>query len=228
MPLRASDVALGSDVHCVSDVSPRGEVGKHHITLRPKGAIHHYGEAITSRRQSRHITPLDTPPLLCYNRLGKVVESMYEVAQMLNIGMVVFFVAIFVSVVLLILIQRNKIIPKQETRIMLGKILSVTPFVFNLGLLIGFLCILVLQFVVSINIIIIALFVILYGSGFSAVMGESVALVGLYFSAGCIKSVEGTGKKYIVFSIISMIISLVFLVIYLFALFPLWMQYYGL
>ena len=154
---------------------------------------------------------------------------MYEAAQMLNIGMVVFFVAIFVSVVLLILIQRNKIIPKQETRIMLGKILSVTPFVFNLGLLIGFLCISVLQFVVSTNIIIInALFVILYGSGFSAVMGESVALVGLYFSAGCIKSVGGTGKKYIVFSIISMIISLVFLVIYLCALFPLWMLYYGL
>ena len=153
---------------------------------------------------------------------------MYEAAQMLNIGIVVFFVAIFVSVVLLILIQRNKIIPKQETRIMLGKILSVTPFVFNLGLLIGFLCISVLQFVVSTNIIIIALYVILYGSGFSAVMGESVALVGLYFSAGCIKSVEGTGKKYIVFSIISMIISLVFLVIYLCALFPLWIQYYGL
>ena len=153
---------------------------------------------------------------------------MYEATQMLNIGMVVFFVAIFVSVVLLILIQRNKITPKQETRIMLGKILSVTPFVFNLGLLIGFLCISVLQFVVSTNIITIALFVILYGSGFSAVMGESVALVGLYFSAGCVKSVDGTGKKYIVFSIISMIISLVFLVIYLCALFPLWMQYYGL
>ena len=171
---------------------------------------------------------IDKSPRLCYNKLRKAVESMYEAAQMLNIGMVVFFVAIFVSVVLLILIQRNKIIPKQETRIMLGKILSVTPFVFNLGLLIGFLCISVLQFVVSTNIIIIALFVILCGSGFSAVMGESVALVGLYFSAGCIKSVEGTGKKYIVFSIISMIISLVFLVIYLCALFPLWMQYYGL
>ena len=34
LPLRASDVAFGSDVHCVSDVSPCGEVGKHHITLR--------------------------------------------------------------------------------------------------------------------------------------------------------------------------------------------------
>ncbi len=34
LPLRARDVAFGSDVHCVSDVSPYGEVGKHHITLR--------------------------------------------------------------------------------------------------------------------------------------------------------------------------------------------------
>ena len=36
LPLRARDVAFGSDVHCVSDVSPCGEVGKHHITLRPR------------------------------------------------------------------------------------------------------------------------------------------------------------------------------------------------
>jgi hypothetical protein len=56
LPLRASDVAFGSDVHCVSDVSPRGEVGKHHITLRPTGAKHHYSEAITSLRRSRYIT----------------------------------------------------------------------------------------------------------------------------------------------------------------------------
>ena len=34
LPLRARDVALGSDVHCVSDVTPNGVVGKHHITLR--------------------------------------------------------------------------------------------------------------------------------------------------------------------------------------------------
>ncbi len=32
LPLRASDVAFGSDVHCVSDVLPYGEVGKHNIT----------------------------------------------------------------------------------------------------------------------------------------------------------------------------------------------------
>ena len=31
LPLRASDVDFVSDVHCVSDVSPCGEVGKHRI-----------------------------------------------------------------------------------------------------------------------------------------------------------------------------------------------------
>ena len=44
LPLRASDVAFGSDVHYMSDVSPRGKVGKHHCAL----ALHHYGKAITS------------------------------------------------------------------------------------------------------------------------------------------------------------------------------------
>ena len=34
LPLRASDAAFGSDVHCVNDASPCGEVGKQHITLR--------------------------------------------------------------------------------------------------------------------------------------------------------------------------------------------------
>jgi len=32
--LRARDVAFGSDVHCVSDVTSDGVAGKHHITLR--------------------------------------------------------------------------------------------------------------------------------------------------------------------------------------------------
>ena len=61
LPSRASDVDFVSDVHCVSDVSPYGEVGKHHITLRPSGAIHYYGEAITSLRQRRNITPKAPP-----------------------------------------------------------------------------------------------------------------------------------------------------------------------
>lgn len=153
---------------------------------------------------------------------------MYEAAQMLNIGMVVFFIATFVSVLLLILIHRNEIIKKQETRIKLGKIFSVTPLALNLGLLIGFLCISTLQFVISSDFIIIALFVILYGSGFSAVMGGAIALFGLYFSTSYIKEVKNTSKKYIVFSITSMIISSLFLVIYLIVLIPISMNYYGL
>ena len=31
LPLRANDVAYGSDVHRVNDVTPGGVVGKHHI-----------------------------------------------------------------------------------------------------------------------------------------------------------------------------------------------------
>ncbi len=153
---------------------------------------------------------------------------MYEAAQMLNIGMVVFFIATFVSAFLLILIHRNEILKKQETRIKLGKIFSVTPLVLNLGLLIGFLCISFLQFVVSSDFIIIALFVILYGSGFSAVMGGAIALFGLYFSMSYIKEVKNASKKYIVFSITSIIISSLFLVIYLIVLIPISMNYYGL
>ena len=175
-----------------------------------------------------HHFTLYKSPNVCYNKLRKAVEIMYEAAQMLNIGMVLFFITTFVSVFFLIFIHRNEIIKKQETRIKLGKIFSVTPLSLNLGLLIGFLCILILQFIVSTDYIIVALFAILYGSGFSAVMGGPVALFGLYFSSGYIKAAENTGKKYIVFSIISMVMSLLFLVLYLIVLFPLWKQYYGL
>ena len=152
---------------------------------------------------------------------------MYDAAQMLNIGMSLFFVAALVSVIFLFLIHQNRIMIKQETGIKLGKILSVAPFAFNLGLLISYLAISILQFVVSTNYIIVALLVILYGSGFSAVMGEAVALIGLYFSLSHIKDAYKASKKYIVFSIVSMVISLLFLVIYLTALIPLWMKYYG-
>ena len=152
---------------------------------------------------------------------------MYEAAQMLNIGMVVFFIATFVSVSFLIHIHRNEIIKNQETRIKLGKILSVTPLALNLGLLIGFLCIFFLQNVVSSAFIIIAMFVILYGSGLSAVMGGAIALLGLYFSISYIKT-KNSSKKYIVFSITSIITSSLFLVVYLIVLIPISMNYYGL
>jgi hypothetical protein len=37
LPLRASEVAFGSDVHCVREVSPFGEVANL-TSLRPQGA----------------------------------------------------------------------------------------------------------------------------------------------------------------------------------------------
>ena len=55
LPLRASDVAFGSDVHFVSDVSPCGEVGKHHITLRRRSNTS-LCVSTTSLRRSRNIT----------------------------------------------------------------------------------------------------------------------------------------------------------------------------
>ena len=49
LPLRASDEAYGSDVFFASDV--RFARVAEHITSRcANGAIHHYGEAITSLR----------------------------------------------------------------------------------------------------------------------------------------------------------------------------------
>jgi hypothetical protein len=152
---------------------------------------------------------------------------MYEAAQMLSIGIIVLFATMFVSAFLLILIHRNNIIIRQENRIKIVKIFSVTPFAFNLSLLIGFLCISILQFIASGDFIIVALLVILYGAGFSATTGISIALFGLYFSVDYCKRVVNTSKKYIVFSIISMIISVMFLVIYLSVLIPLFINYYG-
>ena len=43
MPPGASDVAFGSDVHCVNDVTPNGVVGKHRIIAR-LGEQHHYAQ----------------------------------------------------------------------------------------------------------------------------------------------------------------------------------------
>ena len=64
LPSRASDVAFGSDVHCVSDVSPCGEVGKHHITLRRRSNI-------IFAKQMHHIAAgdasFDKQSFLCYD-----------------------------------------------------------------------------------------------------------------------------------------------------------------
>ena len=60
LPLRASEVAFGSDVHCVSEVSPYGEVGKHHITATEGSNI--IMRSITSLWRSQNITDLIPHP----------------------------------------------------------------------------------------------------------------------------------------------------------------------
>ena len=59
------DVPLGRDVCFASDVRFAREGAEHITSLCAKGAIHHYGEAITSLRQRRNITrkipPLPSP-----------------------------------------------------------------------------------------------------------------------------------------------------------------------
>ena len=72
--MRTACVMLPLAVMCASRVS------KEHITsLCAKGAIHHYGEAITSLRRSRYIT-LYKRSKLCYN----ITESEVLLCQIQN------------------------------------------------------------------------------------------------------------------------------------------------
>ena len=50
------DAHFGRDVCFASDVRFAREDAEHITSLCAKGAIHHYGEAITSLRRSRNIT----------------------------------------------------------------------------------------------------------------------------------------------------------------------------
>ena len=60
------DVSFGSDVRFAREA-------EHITSLCDEGAIHHYGEAITSLRRSRNIT-LYKRPKVCYNTIRKAVE----------------------------------------------------------------------------------------------------------------------------------------------------------
>ena len=75
------DVHFVRDVSFGSDVRFAREDAEHITSLCAKGAIHHYGEAITSLRRSRYIT-LYKRSKLCYN----VIES--EVLLWLNLNSV--------------------------------------------------------------------------------------------------------------------------------------------
>ena len=82
LPLRASDVDFVSDVHCVSDVSPYGEAGKHHITLRRMSNTSlwrsHNTTAATPQHHSQSSAPIPRKRLaifsiLCYTNRRKAV-----------------------------------------------------------------------------------------------------------------------------------------------------------
>ena len=60
--------ASPNDVRYANDVCLRAHKGKHRIIAERSGAIHHYGEAITSLRQRRNITP-NAPPQFPANAL---------------------------------------------------------------------------------------------------------------------------------------------------------------
>ena len=66
VPQAERDVPFGRDVSFGSDVRFAREDAEHITSLCTKGAIHHYGEAITSLRRSRNIT-LYKRSELCYN-----------------------------------------------------------------------------------------------------------------------------------------------------------------
>ena len=55
------DVPFGRDVCFASDVRFAREGAEHITSLCAQGAIHHYGEAITSLRQRRNITKKISP-----------------------------------------------------------------------------------------------------------------------------------------------------------------------
>ena len=76
LPLRASDVAFGSDVHYVSDVTPGGVVGKHHITATIGSDIT-MSEANSIAAACRNIT-LYKRSIIWYNTVRKRGVTMAE------------------------------------------------------------------------------------------------------------------------------------------------------
>ena len=82
------DVPLGRDVCFASDVRFAREGAEHITSLCAQGAIHHYGEAITSLRQRRNITkkiPLALPAILWYNGAKKGAVCTYGQMSLLNL-----------------------------------------------------------------------------------------------------------------------------------------------
>ena len=154
---------------------------------------------------------------------------MYEATKMLNCGMIILLLSLGYSVFSMILFHRKKTCDEYDNLLQKNaKRFSSIPFAFNICLLALFLALSIIQFILAEEIIIISFFIILLGAAVSAAFGPSVEAMGLFFSICFAAKYKRKGVKYIVFSAVSLIISLCILIIWLVALVPLALRYYGL
>ena len=75
VPQAERDVHFVRDVSFGSDVCFAREQGTHHITLRPTGAKHHYGEAITSLRRKPMLHSKLPPRVLKNTEKCAIIKS---------------------------------------------------------------------------------------------------------------------------------------------------------
>lgn len=149
---------------------------------------------------------------------------MYEAAAMLNIGMTVLLAMLSVSVCLLIYIHIKGRHQSCEKLQRYAKIFSFAPLIFNACLFIVFV---IGQLLLSEFSAMMFLIVICYGASVSAVLGPCIEVFGLYFSILYTAKCNRKAIGYIVASGTALVISLLFLSIYLSALIPLALSYYG-
>ena len=153
---------------------------------------------------------------------------MYEATQMLNGGMILLLLSLVYSVCSMIFFHRTKARDENDERLQKNaKRFSFIPFTFNVCLVTLFFSLSLLQSMLTEEIVIISLFIILLCAGFSAVFGPSIGAIGLFFSICFTAKYKRKGVKYIVLSAVSLIISVWILAIWLVALVPSALSYYG-
>ncbi len=150
---------------------------------------------------------------------------MSEVIDILNFAMVIFFIALFSAICVVVLFSRKKLQFKSDEQLQkLAKGFSVVPLIINL-------CLVALFFAVGIlgdsDIVLILVFAGLFPLCVSAVISPSLGLLGLYFSICNTERAGKKGIKYIVASSVDMIISLVFTVLFFGTLILETLTYYG-
>lgn len=150
---------------------------------------------------------------------------MYEATSMLNTGMIVFLFFLFIAASILIVLMRAKPDFSKERLKIFIMCFSYIPLIFNTVLWLlffasGF-------FISSEMIMLTIIFAVIFCAAASAVAGPALELLGIYFSVCIVKKFGKKGMIHIFISGISMISSLLFLTIFLIALVPLALKYYG-